>query len=119
MFRRRHMHSSECCHYVIYFYSSLNVHVYSLSQIFRSNRPRFCNIVRQKEIHERERPDDTGFGDADYDYYRQHANGPLIARWRKHSQARYFQALLSLSYERILRKPISIHQKKNLKKISL
>ncbi|KAK3084885.1 hypothetical protein FSP39_020788 [Pinctada imbricata] len=60
----------------------------SPSTSLRGRRPRFCNIVRQKELHERDKGESPTFRDADYDYYRQHANGPLISRWRKHSQAR-------------------------------
>ncbi|XP_078335967.1 uncharacterized protein LOC111136340 isoform X23 [Crassostrea virginica] len=50
----------------------------------RSSRPKFCDIVRQKELHHRDEEDKSE--SSEYSYYRQ--QGHLLTRWRKHSNAR-------------------------------
>ncbi|XP_056021325.1 uncharacterized protein LOC125675297 isoform X21 [Ostrea edulis] len=50
----------------------------------RSTRPKFCDIVRQKELHHRDEEDKSE--SSEYNYYRQ--QGHLLTRWRKHSNAR-------------------------------
>ncbi|XP_052714149.1 uncharacterized protein LOC128187705 isoform X33 [Crassostrea angulata] len=50
----------------------------------RGNRPKFCDIVRQKELHYRDEEDRSE--SSEYNYYRQ--QGHLLTRWRKHSNAR-------------------------------
>lgn len=54
-------------------------------QLSRGNRPKFCDIVRQKELHYRDEEDRSE--SSEYNYYRQ--QGHLLTRWRKHSNARY------------------------------
>lgn len=54
-------------------------------QLSRGNRPKFCDIVRQKELHYRDEEDRSET--SEYNYYRQ--QGHLLTRWRKHSNARY------------------------------
>eukprot|EP00105_Crassostrea_gigas_P039876 XP_019924024.1 PREDICTED: uncharacterized protein LOC105331026 isoform X25 [Crassostrea gigas] len=49
----------------------------------RGNRPKFCDIVRQKELHYRDEEDRSE--SSEYNYYRQ--QGHLLTRWRKHSNA--------------------------------
>ncbi|XP_056021339.1 uncharacterized protein LOC125675297 isoform X23 [Ostrea edulis] len=49
----------------------------------RSTRPKFCDIVRQKELHHRDEEDKSE--SSEYNYYRQ--QGHLLTRWRKHSNA--------------------------------
>nr|XP_022340230.1 uncharacterized protein LOC111134928 isoform X31 [Crassostrea virginica] len=49
----------------------------------RSSRPKFCDIVRQKELHHRDEEDKSE--SSEYSYYRQ--QGHLLTRWRKHSNA--------------------------------
>ena len=53
-------------------------------QLSRSSRPKFCDIVRQKELHHRDEEDKSE--SSEYSYYRQ--QGHLLTRWRKHSNAR-------------------------------
>ncbi|XP_062613724.1 uncharacterized protein LOC134275457 isoform X5 [Saccostrea cucullata] len=50
----------------------------------RGVRPKFCDIVRQKELHHRDEEDKSE--SSEYSYYRQ--QGHLLTRWRKHSNAR-------------------------------
>ncbi|XP_062613721.1 protein piccolo-like isoform X2 [Saccostrea cucullata] len=49
----------------------------------RGVRPKFCDIVRQKELHHRDEEDKSE--SSEYSYYRQ--QGHLLTRWRKHSNA--------------------------------
>ncbi|XP_061188746.1 uncharacterized protein LOC133196917 [Saccostrea echinata] len=49
----------------------------------RGIRPKFCDIVRQKELHHRDEEDKSE--SSEYSYYRQ--QGHLLTRWRKHSNA--------------------------------
>eukprot|EP00105_Crassostrea_gigas_P039867 XP_019924015.1 PREDICTED: uncharacterized protein LOC105331026 isoform X17 [Crassostrea gigas] len=51
----------------------------------RGNRPKFCDIVRQKELHYRDEEDRSE--SSEYNYYRQ--QGHLLTRWRKHSNASF------------------------------
>nr|XP_019924023.2 uncharacterized protein LOC105331026 isoform X34 [Crassostrea gigas] len=54
------------------------------NHLSRGNRPKFCDIVRQKELHYRDEEDRSE--SSEYNYYRQ--QGHLLTRWRKHSNAR-------------------------------
>nr|XP_034317931.1 uncharacterized protein LOC105331026 isoform X33 [Crassostrea gigas] len=53
------------------------------NHLSRGNRPKFCDIVRQKELHYRDEEDRSE--SSEYNYYRQ--QGHLLTRWRKHSNA--------------------------------
>nr|XP_034317944.1 uncharacterized protein LOC105331026 isoform X48 [Crassostrea gigas] len=55
------------------------------NHLSRGNRPKFCDIVRQKELHYRDEEDRSE--SSEYNYYRQ--QGHLLTRWRKHSNASF------------------------------
>ncbi|XP_056021355.1 uncharacterized protein LOC125675297 isoform X26 [Ostrea edulis] len=69
----------------------------------RSTRPKFCDIVRQKELHHRDEEDKSE--SSEYNYYRQ--QGHLLTRWRKHSNASLAQEDLVNEIVNDIREPAS------------